>query len=102
MTNDETTSLLKIAGQYTIPDYVCGYIFRLTSGHPADVQRLAYHIFERSVEAGYRFVTVADVLAILSSDLKSGDFYQPVYGQRESAMLHYSPELNTFEFVDDV
>ena len=102
LTRDETSSLLKMTDQYTIADYVCDYIFRLTSGHPADVQRMAYQIFERSVESGYRFITSADVLAILSSNLKAGDFYQPVYGQRENIMLHYSPEAKTFEFVDDV
>ena len=102
LSKEETKSLLKVAAQFTIPDYVCDYIFRLTGGHPADIQLLAHHIFERSVVSGYRFVTVADILAILSSDLKAGDFYQPVYSQRESALLHYSPELNTFEFVEDV
>jgi hypothetical protein len=101
LTKDETTALLNMPDQYIIPDYVCDYIFRLTHGHPADVQRLAYQIFERSIESGYRLITVADVLAILSSDLKGADFYQPVYVQREDTKLVYSPRLNSFEFVND-
>ncbi|GMQ77520.1 MAG: hypothetical protein BMS9Abin02_0008 [Anaerolineae bacterium] len=101
LTKDETTALLNMPDQYTIPGYVCDYIFRLTRGHPADVQRLAYQIFERSIESGYRLITVADVLAILSSELKGGDFYQPVYVQRENTKLVYSPRLNSFEFVND-
>jgi hypothetical protein len=101
LTKDETTALLNMPDQYIIPDYVCDYIFRLTHGHPADVQRFAYQIFERSIETGYRLITVADVLAILSSELNGGDFYHPVYVQRENTKLVYSRQLNSFEFVND-
>lgn len=101
LTREQTSILLNKTEQYTIAEYVCDYIFRLTSGHPADVQRLAYQIFERSIETGYSFITIADVLAILSADLRGGDFYQPVYGRREETKLVYSPQLDNFEFVDD-
>ncbi len=101
LAKDETTKLLNMPDRYIIPDYVSDYIFRLTQGHPTDVQRLAYQIFERSVESGYRLVTIADVLVILSSELKGGDFFQPVYIHRENMKLVYSPRLKSFEFVND-
>jgi KaiC/GvpD/RAD55 family RecA-like ATPase len=61
---------------------VATYIYSLTGGHPADIQRLCHAIFERMKSYNIRVVTVADVVATLRTELKPADFRRPVHHQR--------------------
>jgi len=61
---------------------VATYIYSLTRGHPADIQRLCHAVFERIQSFDLRVITVADVVATLRTDLRPADFRRPVHQQR--------------------
>ncbi|MDX1613677.1 MAG: hypothetical protein R3300_05155 [Candidatus Promineifilaceae bacterium] len=65
-----------------IPNAVSNYIYTLTEGHPADVQRLAHALYERCTAHNVGTATTADLIAILAYDTEPLDFHGPVYRRR--------------------
>jgi len=78
----QTYDLINQNRMLSILKPVATYIYSLTGGHPADIQRLCHAICERMQEYDLRVVTVADVVATLRSELKPADFRRPVHHQR--------------------
>lgn len=97
----ESHELLNMPGMYDVPQYVSEYIHQLTGGHPADLQRIGHAIFERVERYTMRRITLADVLAVLSSEFQPSDFYSSVYAKREEISVVFSPSSLSFEFVND-
>ena len=97
----ESHELLNIPRTYDVPQHVSEYIHHLTGGHPADLQRIGYAIFERMERLHLRRVTLADVLVVLSGAFQPSDFYGPVYAKREEISVVFSPSRRRFEFLNE-
>lgn len=97
---EEAKMLLNYPVSYRVPDYVCRYIFMLTTGHPADTQRIAFSLFDRGTRQSVRQITVADVLFLLSEAYRPSDFYSGVYSNRASITITYSEAEGSFKFVN--
>ncbi len=83
-TEKQTGDLINQNPVLSIQKSLTSYIFSLTRGHPADIQRLCHAIFERMQLYNFRVVTVADVVSTLRTDLKPADFRRPIYHIKEN------------------
>lgn len=89
LSEEQTHKLLNMNGTYHISTPVATYIHSLTWGHPGDVQRLGYALFERMSNNNFTTTTVADVVSTLRTDMKPGNFKRAVIKQR--AKVSYYP-----------
>jgi len=79
----QTGELINQNPVLSIQQSLASYIYSLTRGHPADIQRLCHAIFERMQLYNFRVVTVADVVSTLRTELKPADFRRPIFHQKE-------------------
>lgn len=87
---DDSLDIINLLYPFRVVDSVGRYIHDLTGGHPNDLQRLCYALYERCLHLGNTHITFADIAATLTMDVGPGDFHMPVF-KRRNIYKHYIP-----------
>ena len=77
----ETVELMSRPDNFPVYQDVAMLIFKLTSGHPGDIQRICHALYKRIASGAVRQLAMSDVLSILDVELAPKDFYTNVYGR---------------------
>jgi len=79
---DQSVDIINQLHPYRITGDVRRYIHDLTGGHPNDLQRLCYMLYERCLQMGITHITMADIAVALQMDHAPGDYFMPVFRRR--------------------
>jgi hypothetical protein len=82
LTRAETLALMRQPVPYRVPTMVADYVHALTRGHPGDIQTICSALFRRAQSRPIGQLTLADVLAVLATDLEAHQLQTPVYRRR--------------------
>ena len=85
----ETNELLIRAMSFPVFTDLSTFVHDLTGGHPGDLQRLCHALHEHGSSRRLRQITLADVLAVLESQLQPKVFHTAVYRRRDKLSLQY-------------
>lgn len=91
-TLQETNELLIRAMSFPVFSDLSTFVHDLTGGHPGDLQRLCHALHEYGRSRRLRQITLADVLAVLESQLRPKVFHTAVYRRRDKLSLQYPRE----------
>lgn len=88
-TPQETTNLLIRAMSFPVFTDLANFVHELTGGHPGDLQRLCHSLHKYGSSRRLKQITLADVLAVLDSQLSPKKFHTAVYHQRDNISLQF-------------
>ncbi len=86
---ETTLTFLKQSVLFNTSAVVGEYIFKLTDGHPGDIQRLCYRLYERRLKNQLLHITLADVASITRQSVQENGFQTAVHKKfsKESATI---------------
>jgi hypothetical protein len=87
LTPPETMKLLRLPGLYHVSADAVNYLYRLTLGHPGDLQRIGHALYERCRRFKIRQATIADVLGVLAHDVRGSELSGAVFVRRSTLKL---------------
>ncbi|MGW8317726.1 MAG: hypothetical protein ACWGPS_00665 [Candidatus Promineifilaceae bacterium] len=82
LTRAETLALMRQPVPYRVPTMIADYVHALTTGHPGDIQTICSALFRRAQSRPINHLTLADVLAVLATDLEAHQLHTAVYRRR--------------------